>query len=294
MPLLRTGPGPRSDQDTWLPPPSFGDTVRQARERAGLTKIGLSRRLAAAGAPVDPKTIGAWERGPQEPRPSTLITVLERTLGLQQDTLRVRLGDRTRDREAYDLRRHLRPERLFYVTTAIDQHVFVGADGRVTSIETTQRVRALVSGMTMCVFTHADDPYEDVQVRAVAGCETNYWWPRTRGLLHVRIGLTGPPLHAGEERALRYRVDHTWTGPRVPATPGERCHKANGTPTLERLTIRASFAEPGFRLRRCTWLTRHAEPLAGTGGRLDGTTSKPLTWKDPREETYGISWELPR
>lgn len=293
MPDLRTEPRPRTDRDGWLPPPSFGATVREARLRAGLTMKELSQRLDRAGAPVDPKTIGAWERGPQEPRPSALVTVLERTLGLHKDTLLVRLGDRTRDREAYDLRRHLRPERLYYVTTAISQHVAVGADGRVTSIETAQRIRALVSGVTMCVFAHADDPHEQVHVRAVQGCVTDYWWPRTRGLPQVRIGLTGEPLRAGGEREFRYRVDHTWTGDDRPAAPAERRHRANGTPTLDRLTIQATFATPGFVLRRCTWLNRHAEPLSGSGHRLLGRTSRPLVWKEPREETYGISWELP-
>lgn len=293
MPVLRTEPGPRSDRDQWLPPPSFGAAVREARLRAGLTKADLSRRLAAAGCPVDAKTVGAWERGPQEPRPSALITVLERTLDLEPGTLLVRLGDRTRDREAYDLRRNLRPERLLYVTTSIDQHVIVGADGRVASIVTTQRIRALVSGVTMCVFAHADHPQEQVHVRAVAGCVTDRWWPRTRGLSQVRIGLRGEPLHAGDQREFRYRVDHTWVGGAVPAAPSERRHRANGTPTLDSLTMRATFATPGFVLRRCTWVNRHAEPLSGSGGRLLGRTSRPLVWNKPREDTYGISWELP-
>lgn len=293
MPVLRTTPGPRSDRGGWLPPPSFGAAVGEARLRAGLTKADLSRRLAAAGSPVDAKTISAWERGPQEPRPSALLTVLEQTLGLEPGTLLVRLGDRTRDREAYDLRRHLRPERLNYVTTAIAQDVTVDADGRVASIETAQRVRALVSGMTMCVFAHTDHPHEQVRVRAVDGCVTDSWWPRTRGLSQVRIGLRGQPLRAGEQREFRYRVDHTWTGGAVPATPEERRHRANGTPTLDRLTIRATFATPGFVLRRCTWINRHAEPLSGSGGTLLGRTSRPLVWKYPREDTYGISWELP-
>lgn len=113
------------------------------------------------------------------------------------------------------------------------------------------------------------------------------------GVLQIRIGLPGDPLRAGEQRTFRYRVEHTYCGPGGPATPDERRHRANGTPTLERLEIRASFAAPGFTVRRCTWLNRHADPLSRSGRVLLGRHSPVWVWRDPREHTYGISWDRP-
>ena len=53
------------------------------------------------------------------------------------------------------------------------------------------------------------------------------------------------------------------------------------------------FPRPGFSVRRCTWINRHADPLAGCGRVLPGTVSPLWTWRDPREETAGVSWEPP-
>jgi transcriptional regulator with XRE-family HTH domain len=267
--------------------------VHEVRLRAGLTLKELSARMTDAGAPVDARTIGAWERGPQEPRPSTVIGVLEQVLDLPPDTLLVRLSGRTRDPEAFDLRRLLRPERLYYVTTAIRQHVQVDAAGRVASIETTQSIRALFSGVTMCVFAHAADGTERMQVRPVAGCDTRHWWPPTRGLQQVRIGLPGPALQAGEERTFTYRVDHTYQGPDRQPTPEERRHQAHGTPTLRKLEMRVSFPGPRFTVRRCIWLSRGTAPLTGSGSTLLGRDGPLWTWANPTEETYGASWDLP-
>jgi hypothetical protein len=215
-------------------------------------------------------------------------------LGLQAHALLVRLSRRSRDPKGYELRTHLRPERLNYVITAISQHVHVGEDGRVRAIETTQRIQALFSGVTTCVFAYADDETEQVKVTALSGCEANHWWPPIQRLKQVRIDLLGEPLQAGEVREFRYRVEHRYVGSGgVPLRPSERSHRGNGTPTLNRFEVRVSFPRPGFSVQRCVWLNRDTEPLTQDAWTLASRNSPLIAWDRTPELAYGVTWELP-
>lgn len=276
-------------------PPEFGAALAVARERAGLgTRRALSEALAAAGVAVDPRTLAAWEAGAREPGPTFVIRVLEQVVRLPEGALLVRLSGRSRDPKAFDLRRLLRPERLNYVTTGIRQHVQVGPDGRVESIETFQRIRALFSGVDTCVFAYADEDGERIKVTALSECDTDEWWPRIQGVRQVRIGLHGDPLCSGDEREFAYRTEYRYVGPdHVPATPAELRHLGNGTPTLELFEMDVTFARPGCTVRRCMWLKRGAPPLVQRVWNLTGTESPVMTWPMPRELAYGATWAVP-
>ena len=91
-PVLRSTSDPSPDRDAETLPPAFGAAVRAARERAGLTKKALSESLAAAGAPANPRTISAWEQKSQKPSAGASVAALERVLGLERDTLLIRLS----------------------------------------------------------------------------------------------------------------------------------------------------------------------------------------------------------
>ena len=292
-PALRT-PGSGPNRDEQLLPTDFGSALRRAREHAGLTKKRLCELLAAEGAPIGPRRITAWEETGQEPGFGWPVEVLEQVLGLAEYTLVIRMTGRTRDQDA-DGHRRTAPAGWFdFVTTSVSQRVHVDADGRVAYVETTQRVRAMVSGATTYYFRYTQEDTERVRVSALSGCEVGNWWPQAKGLMQAQIMLEGDPMPAGDERTFRYRVDHTHFGRRgLPATALERQHRGNGTPTLHRLEMEAVFAACGCTVRQCTWINRHADPLPSRRELVPGRRSRRIEWRQPREHAFGIVWELP-
>lgn len=292
-PVLQSTPGPNFDRDEETLPAGFGAAVRTARERAGLTKKALSESLAAAGAPANPRTISAWEEKSQRPSAGASVAALERVLGLERDTLLIRLSGAGRPAAAGGRRRPAAPGRFDFATISVSQRVNIDANGRVAFVEATQRIRAMVPGATTYHFRHAEEETERVRVRALSGCQVGNWWLAAQGLMQVQIMPEGGPMRAGEERTFRYRVDHTYlVRPAGPAAPAERRHRGNGTPTLRTLEMEAVFATPGWTVRQCTWINRDADPLSSCPEPVRGLRSRRMEWSQPREHTYGLSWEL--
>lgn len=65
----------------------LGSTIRQARERAGLTQARLAERLDQAGdSTITQTAVSAWEIGRATPRPDRFAAI-EEAIGLEQGTL---------------------------------------------------------------------------------------------------------------------------------------------------------------------------------------------------------------
>lgn len=66
--------------------PFSGSKLRDYRERAGLTRPGLSKRCAGLGCPVTPQHIARLERDEHRPNPPLLVA-FAKALGRQLDDL---------------------------------------------------------------------------------------------------------------------------------------------------------------------------------------------------------------
>lgn len=207
---------------------TFSDVLTREIERSGLSLERLHRRLAARGVVIGVSTLSYWRRGicqPERAESLRAVGVLERELHLAAGTLTTLIGP-PKPRGRWLGRLQVRaPESLWPDTAGlaralaelggpkpwdldvlrVHDHHHLDGDGRASTTQVRQLVRAETDGVRSCVVVHAADDHAAPTLSAGPECAV--------GAVRRLIGFTATELMldralgADETAVLSYTVE---------------------------------------------------------------------------------------
>ncbi|MFB8126258.1 multiprotein-bridging factor 1 family protein [Streptomyces bacillaris] len=233
-PSSPSSPDALSPQGRGRPPSAFGQALREARERKGLTLARLRDHLARRGVRVSTVTLSHWQRGRSQPeRPESLraVSAIESILGCPAGGLLALLGPRrprgrplpTPPERLENARPVYGPEPLLAralgeeefsrlnegtVPVSVQETVHLDRTGRTARHTVTQVVRATHDGADhVTAHLNVDEPPgPPMTASAQCGVLLDQRCVPALGLTTLRIGF-GRPLARGESTVVAYTVD---------------------------------------------------------------------------------------